>query len=231
MIAVPLQALLIGPVRPLGQCAAPSGIDKRPVDRPLFLNLDGFSGDAQGDTRHHGGPDKAVHHYAGEHYPAWTVELGNRDILNRPGAFGENLATFGLTEDQVAIGDVFAFGKAIIEVSQGRQPCWKLNQRFAVPDMAQRVQGSGRTGWYYRVLQTGDVSPRDSLSLLNRAAPDWTIRRVWSAFYVHTLDRKELEQIAMLPQLADAWRKHAARRLQTGRVEDWTRRLTGKGDA
>nr|WP_314260941.1 MOSC domain-containing protein [uncultured Devosia sp.] len=227
-MAVPLQALLIGSVKPLGQRTAPSGIDKKCVERPLFLDARGFSGDAQGDTRHHGGPDKAVHHYAGEHYSMWKIELGEREPLNRPGAFGENLATLGLTEDQVAIGDVFALGKAIVEVSQGRQPCWKLNERFGVPDMAQRVQGTGRTGWYYRVLQPGEVSPRDSLSLLHRNAPERTIRRIWRAFYVHTLDLNELERIAALPKLADSWRKHAARRLQTGRVEDWTHRLTGE---
>ena len=120
MIAVPLQGLLIGPVRPLGPRAAPSGIDKRQVEGPLFLDLQGFSGDGQGDTLHHGGPDKAVQHYAGEHYRAWNIELGKPDILNRPGAFGENLATLGVTEDQVAIGDVFALSEAIIQVSQGR---------------------------------------------------------------------------------------------------------------
>lgn len=146
-------------------------------------------------------------------------------MLGTAGGFGENLSTLGLTENDVAVGDVFAFGSGIIEVSQGRQPCWKLNERFAQPDMARRVQDSGRTGWYYRVLQPGEVTPDSRLERIHRAAPAWTISRIWRVFYVDTLNRAELETLAELPQLAEGWRRHASRRLETGSVEDWTARL------
>ncbi|MGE0231000.1 MAG: MOSC domain-containing protein [Flavobacteriaceae bacterium] len=228
MTGFPLQALLVGDVRPLGPRGVPSGIAKNEVDRPLALSQIGLAGDAQGDTRHHGGPEKALHHYALDHYPAWIAEIGPRDVFTTPGAFGENLATLGLLEDDVAVGDVFALGSAIIEVSQGRQPCWKLNERFTQPDMARRVQATGRTGWYYRVLQPGDVSPDSRLERIHRSAPDWTISRIWQVFYVDTLNRSELEALAELPQLAEGWRHHARRRLETGSVEDWTSRLTGR---
>lgn len=226
MIDIPLQALLVGDVRPLGPRGIPSGIAKVSVDRPLSLGTLGFGGDAQGDTKHHGGAEKAVHHYAFDHYHGWGAEIGHRDVLGAAGAFGENLSTLGLTEDDVAVGDVFSLGSAIIEVSQGRQPCWKLNERFAQPDMARRVQASGRTGWYYRVLQPGEVSPNSRLERIHRAAPSWTIRRIWQVFYVDMLNRSELSELADLPQLAEGWRRHARRRLETGSVEDWTSRLT-----
>lgn len=228
MTGIPLQALLIGDVRPLGPRGIPSGIGKACVDRLLALGPLGLAGDAQGDTKHHGGPEKALHHYALDHYRDWEAEIGTRAVLGTAGGFGENLSTLGLTEDDVAVGDVFALGSAIIEVSQGRQPCWKLNERFAQPDMALRVQASGRTGWYYRVLQSGEVSPDSRLQRIDRAVPAWTISRIWQVFYVDTLNRAELELLAELPQLAEGWRRHARRRLETGAVEDGTSRLTGR---
>ncbi|CAH1650989.1 MULTISPECIES: MOSC domain-containing protein [unclassified Chelatococcus] len=222
-----LENLLVGSVRPLGQTETPSGIDKHPVDGPLRLGFEGFEGDAQGDRRHHGGPDKAVHHYPFEHYGAWRAEIGNKALLAQPGAFGENLSIAGLDEAAVAIGDVFRLGSAVVEVTQGRQPCWKLNIRFGIDDMASRVQTSGRTGWYYRVIETGLVGPGDSLTLLDRHVPEWTIRRLWRLLYVTPLDYAELTAMADLPGLPESWRRLAERRLSTRVVEDWTSRLFG----
>lgn len=228
MSAIPLVALLRGKIRPLGARLTPSGIDKKPVTEPLLLGSLGLRGDEQGDSRHHGGAEKALHHYAFDHYAAWQDDIGSAAALEGPGAFGENIATFDLTEADVAIGDVFSLGEAIVEVSQGRQPCWKLNLRFGVADMAQRVQSSGRTGWYYRVLQPGMVSPEDRLIRIHRHSPQWTVKRIWKVFYVRTLDREELSALSELPRLAESWRLHARRRLDTGSVEDWTSRLTGR---
>ena len=227
MTGVDLKALLVGDVRPLGPRGVPSGIAKMSVDRPLTVDTLGLVGDAQGDTKNHGGPEKALHHYALDHYPVWIEEIGQRGVLGRPGAFGENLSTLGLVEDDVAIGDVFTLGSAIVEVSQGRQPCWKLNDRFAQPDMAKRVQASGRTGWYYRVLQPGEVAPDSRLERIDRTAPAWTISRIWRVFYIDVLNRAELEVLAELPRLAEGWKRYARRRLETGGVEDWTSRLAG----
>lgn len=222
---VTVDEILTGAVAPLGPRAAPSGIDKHPVQGRLFLGPEGFAGDAQGDRRHHGGVEKAVHHYAHEHYAHWIAALGPRDVLDRPGAFGENLSTHGLTEWDVAIGDTFRLGQAVLQVSQGRQPCWKLNLRFETADMAARVQKSGMTGWYYRVLEPGQVEPGDGLHLLDRLSPDWTIRRLWRVLYVDMMNRDELAAMAELDHLPENWRGHARRRLQTHQVEDWTRRL------
>lgn len=228
---VTVEALLIGQVQPFGPRGDPSGIQKRPVAAPIFLTRLGFSGDGQGDLRHHGGPDKAVHHYAFEHYETWLCELGPREALASPGAFGENLSTRGMTEADLCLGDVFALGGAVLEVSQGRQPCWKLNHRFATPDMAARVQRSGRTGWYYRVLQEGLVAPGDALTPLERPLPHWPLTRLWRLLYVDTADRQGLEEMAHLPRMPESWRRLAVRRLETGRVEDWSKRLEGPNSA
>lgn len=219
--------LLTGRAAPLPGSDTLSGIDKTPVTRPLTLGAQGFEGDEQADRRVHGGIEKAVHHYPQDHYADWRAELGDLPALAMPGGFGENLSTRGPTEMTVAVGDVFRLGTALLQVSQGRQPCWKLNHRFGVPDMARRVQQAGRTGWYYRVLQTGTVTPGDRLELIDRLAPDWTLRRLWHALYVDRMNLVELEGIAELDVLAEGWRKYALRRLESRRVEDWSARLDG----
>lgn len=224
---VALVDLLVGAVAPLGPNAVPSGIIKRPVDTPLALTETGFVGDAQGDTRRHGGPEKAVHHYAFDHYEVWAAEIGPNAVLSMPGAFGENLSARGLIESDVAVGDVFKLGSAVLQVSQGRQPCWKLNERFSSKTMAREVQRTGRTGWYYRILQTGVVEPGDALILDDRQSPEWSVQRIWKTFSMDTMNRDELEAIAALPTLAQGWRDHASRRLSSGQVEDWTSRLEG----
>ncbi|AWM88087.1 MOSC domain-containing protein [Microvirga sp. 17 mud 1-3] len=222
-----IEQLLTGSVAPLGPRGIPSGIAKRPRPDRVWLGPEGLTGDEQGDRRHHGGPEKAVHHYAFDHYATWRAALGERDVLFRPGAFGENLSTTGLTEAEVAIGDIFRAGEALIQVSQGRQPCWKLNARFGVPDMATRVQTSGRTGWYYRVIEPGFVEAGDELVLVERPVPSWTIERLWRALYVDKLNIPELTAMTALTLLSENWRKHAEKRLATGQVEDWSRRLVG----
>lgn len=223
---VPLLSLRIGQAVPFGPNGEPSAIDKAASTRALLVRATGLEGDAQGDRRFHGGPEKALHHYAFDHYPHWQAQLPlQAGRFATAGAFGENLVTLGLTEDNVCIGDRFALGGAIIAVSQARQPCWKLNLRFARDDMAALVQASLRTGWYYRVLQPGWVAPHDQLMLLQRTQPDWPLTRILQAFYRDPLHRDALQAIAALPELSESWRLLAQKRLQLGCVEDWTARL------
>lgn len=224
---VRLNEILTGTVAPIGPKAAPSGIDKYPREGRIRIGRTGLEGDQQADLKHHGGPDKAIHHYPFEHYSLWQQEIGLNHLLEKPGAFGENFTTKGLTEADVAIGDVFQAGSALIQVSQGRQPCWKLNARFDLKDLATRVQNNGRTGWYYRVLREGSVEAGAELQLVDRTNPEWTVSRIWKAFYVRTLEYGELSQIAQLPQLAESWRELASLRLKKRSVEDWTSRLAG----
>lgn len=226
-MAVILNHLLTGSLAPLGPRAVPSGIDKQPVTGPRRLTRTGIVGDAQGDPRHHGGPDKAVHHYPFQHYAAWIADLGPLPRLGQAGGFGENLSIAGLDEMTVAVGDVFRLGTALIEVSQGRQPCWKLNIRFGIADMARRVQQTGRTGWYYRVLEEGEIAAGDALTLVERRAADWPLARLWRILYVDVLNRDELRAMAAQPRLPEGWRNYAEKRLAAGQVEDWRSRLDG----
>ena len=143
-----------------------------------------------------------------------------------PGAFGENLSTLGWTEQTVCIGDVVQAGGAVLEVSQGRQPCWKLNDRFGQADMARRLQASGRTGWYYRVREPGRLRAGDMMRIVARPFPDWPLGRLLEMLYRRMLDRELLEQAAALP-LPESWTRLIHNRLRTARVEAWDKRLEG----
>ncbi|WP_175995684.1 MOSC domain-containing protein [Burkholderia stabilis] len=226
-IAVGIGAVRIGASRPLAGTPHASAIDKRAVDSRLWLGTLGFAGDEQADSRHHGGPDKAVHHYAHDHYAWWSAQIGARDVLAQPGAFGENLSTQGVTEHDVCLGDVFTVGGAVLQVSQSRQPCWKLNARFDHPRMAALVQQSGRTGWYYRVLHEGWVAPGDVLALHERRHPQWPLSAVLDVLYRRTLDMAALDALCDVPALPPGWRKMLDKRRAERQVEDWTKRLEG----
>jgi MOSC domain-containing protein YiiM len=214
--AFPVGKILIGAIAPLGDSGKPSAIHKAPTDRCLRVTRTGFDGDSQADLKHHGGLEKAIHHYPFDHYRGWRDEVGTVPVLEQAGAFGENLSTSGLTETDVAVGDVFRLGTATLQVSQGRQPCWKLNAHFQVEDMAARVQSSGRTGWYYRVLEEGDVSPDAVLECIDRLSPEWSIQRIWRALYVDRHDRESLAALANLSTLSEGWRQLAGRRSAGG---------------
>nr|WP_188726165.1 MOSC domain-containing protein [Luteimonas terricola] len=221
-----VEALLTGVVVPYTRPGSRSGIAKTPRSGPVRIGELGLEGDEQGDTRVHGGVDKAVHHYPFDHYAAWRAELGELPVLAAPGAFGENISTRGLDEGTVCLGDRYALGAAVLEVSQGRQPCWKLNDRFGVPDMARRVQHTGRSGWYYRVLQPGTAQAGDALVLLERPWPAWPLRRLMRLLADRVLDPALLGEALALP-LVPSWRTLLTRRLDSSRIEDWTRRIDG----
>lgn len=203
-----------------------SAIAKQAVAQPVQIGELGLEGDEQGNPRVHGGPEKAVHHYALEHYAAWRGELGALPVLDAPGAFGENLATTGVTEATLCWGDRVRIGSVLLEVSQSRQPCWKLNTRFGVVDMAARVQKTGRTGWYYRVLEAGQVQAGETLWLVERPHPDWPLSRVIEVLYQRTLDPQLLRALARL-RLPTSWQTLVQHRLEHHAVEDWNRRITG----
>ena len=139
-----------------------TGFHKEAREGPCWLGYQGFRGDEVADTRYHGGVDKAVCVYPAEHYPFWNGVPGM--AAAGPGGFGENLTTEGLLEEEVCIGDIHALGEALVQVSQPRQPCWKLARRWRVKDLALQVERTGRTGFYFRVLRHGEVvghSPED----------------------------------------------------------------------
>ena len=220
-------AVLRGRAVPYTRPGSRSAIAKTPVRGPVHVGPLGLEGDEQGDPKVHGGPDKAVHQYAQEHYVSWRTELGALPVLAAPGAFGENIASTGMTEHSLCLGDQVRVGSSVLlEVSQSRQPCWKLNDRFGVPTMARRMQDSGRTGWYYRVLQPGHLQAGDALVLVARPWPEWTLARIIDVLYHQPFDAAVLQALAALP-LPPSWQRMVHGRLARAQVEDWRPRLDG----
>lgn len=228
MSPTPILAVLTGRAVPLGDTGNLSGIAKHRRTGPVQIGIAGLADDEHGDLAHHGGPEKAIHHYPYDHYTRWSAEIDPPGaLLASPGAFGENISTLGVTERDVCLGDVYRLGSAIVQLSQGRQPCWRLNHRFGQPAMAREVQSNGRTGWYYRVRQIGEVAAGDDLALLERPCPAWPLSRVIALLYRNTLDPEGLRGLLELPYCPPGWRKLIERRLATGEVERWEKRLTG----
>jgi MOSC domain-containing protein YiiM len=188
-----------------------SAIVKEPAAGPVYLSLTNLAGDKQADLKNHGGYDKTVNAYPIEHYAYWQAELGIASIPH--GGFGENFTTRGLVEDTVFIGDIYQVGSALVQVSQPRQPCWKLARRWQVKDLAARVIESGRTGWYFRVLQEGTVEAGNSLQRVERQQSTWTISAANNAMFVRKHDHAAARALANCATLSMAWREALLRRL------------------
>ncbi|HHF0510809.1 TPA: MOSC domain-containing protein [Vibrio antiquarius] len=220
-----VKAVLAGKTVPYAH-GAQSAINKQVQPERQHATELGFTSDEQGDPRFHGGIQKALHIYPSEHYPIWQQELGERTIFQSAGSFGENISSKGVTESTICLKDKIRIGSTLLEVSQGRMPCWKLNVRFDQHDMARRLQDTLRTGWYFRVLEEGDIGAGDEIILCERPYPEWPLARIMGAVFTGCLDREELTKLSELP-LVESWGKLVERRLETGEVEDWEMRLVG----
>lgn len=181
-----------------------TGIRKTPVSGPLRLGKTGFEGDGVGDTRYHGGPNKAVCVYSRNHYPYWEEVLG---ISMPASAFGENLTVAGLHEEEVCIGDIFGVGTAVVQVSQPRQPCATLAARFGREDMVQLVKNSGHTGFYLRVLEEGAVGQGDALVLRERDPRGVTVSFANHIRYHAREDCPGIEKVLSVPALSESWQR------------------------
>ncbi|HHX8434227.1 TPA: MOSC domain-containing protein [Vibrio diabolicus] len=220
-----VKAVLAGKTVPYAH-GAQSAINKQVLPERQHATELGFTSDEQGDPRFHGGIQKALHIYPSEHYPIWQQELGERTIFQSAGSFGENISSKGVTESTICLKDKIRIGSTLLEVSQGRMPCWKLNVRFDQHDMARRLQDTLRTGWYFRVLEEGDIGAGDEIILCESPYPEWPLARIMGAVFTGCLDREELTKLSELP-LVESWGKLVERRLETGEVEDWEMRLVG----
>ena len=209
-----IDAVLTGKARAFRGDEA-SAIAKTPVDGALRVGLLGIDGDEQADLTVHGGVDKAIHHYPRDHYDWWTAELGAHDLLDAPGAFGENISTEGLVESEACIGDRYRLGSALVEISQGRQPCWKLGHRFGIATVPATVVATRRSGWYYRVIEEGTVAAGDALDLVERPLPEWSVARAFHLLIGGAGKREPeaLRALANMDALATTWRARAAKLL------------------
>jgi MOSC domain-containing protein YiiM len=192
-----------------------SGIVKQPVTAASIsldtLNLDG---DRQADLKVHGGRDKAVYAYPVEHLPLWNDELGT-DF--GPGTFGENLSTVGALEDDVCIGDIWAWGEARLQLCQPRSPCYKLATITGRPDLLKSLVRTGRTGWYLRVLQPAIVPVAGPIQVIERDPAGISVLQAHRASLPGALDRAEVEAVARVEALAADWRHWLLHQLEKAR--------------
>jgi MOSC domain-containing protein YiiM len=181
-----------------------SAIIKTPVLEPVWLSRTNVEGDKQGNPAVHGGPDKAALAYAASNYPLWKAEL---DVDFPHGAFGENLTIEGLDEDSVCIGDTYAIGgDVIVQVSQPRQPCWKIARRWQMKNLTALVDATGRTGWYLRVLREGQLESGQPVRLTDRPHADWTVIRATRVIQNRRREMPAANELAQLPELSEAWK-------------------------
>ncbi len=205
--------IFIGSPRYIGDEGQFSAIWKSPVDGPVRITKEGLAGDVQADRRVHGGPEKAVHHYAGENYAKLAARFPRIADALVVGSMGENLSTFGLDETSVCIGDVYRVGSAHLQVSQPRRPCWKIDARYGISGVTASIVETGLTGWYYRVLETGEAAPGDSIELVERPAGAVTLDALWTTWHRHRPDAERLAAIAHAPGLTAAWTRRIDERL------------------
>jgi MOSC domain-containing protein YiiM len=211
-------SLFIGGIRPLPESGRPTGIYKQPATQALQLGTEGFVGDQQADRRVHGGPEKAVHLYPARHLAKLAARFPDAAPLLVPGSLGENISTPDLEEADVRIGDIWQLGSAHLQVCQPRNPCWKIDERFASDGMAAFIAEQRLTGWYWRVLTPGLVAPGDPLQLEQAASQALTLADAMLLWQAHRPPLAELEALAATPGIAPGWKEKIEQRAE------WLRR-------
>ncbi|MEK3881293.1 MOSC domain-containing protein [Paenibacillus sp. PL2-23] len=207
-----LASIQLGEPKPLqhGSKEVLSGIYKSATDAPALVGRLGIQGDGQGDTINHGGPDKAVCAYFERRYAFWQEEFG-QPFPN--GSFGENFTIGDWVEEDLCIGDVLTVGGAVLQVSQPRQPCFKLGLRNALPTLPVRTQETGYSGFYFRVLEEGQVCAGDSFAIVERHPLGFTIAEANQVMYVAKQDAAAIQKLLAVQELAESWRKQLQGRL------------------
>jgi MOSC domain-containing protein YiiM len=188
-----------------------TAIFKEPATGKIPLRGYNLEGDQQADLRVHGGPHKAVYLYPREHYAYWSKQLPDADIPF--GAFGENLTTSGLLEEEVRIGDRFRIGSAVLQVTQPRMPCYKLGVRFGRADMVKRFWNSGRSGIYFSVVEEGELAAGDPIEKVAAGPEPISVAEVVRLYRGDETDPGKLESALRAP-LYGGWKRELDERRQ-----------------
>lgn len=186
-----------------------TGIYKYPVKDPLFLDFDDVANDNVIDRRYHGGKEKACYIYSSDHYKYWKNLYPEIDFSW--GMFGENLTVEGLDEKKINIGDVFLVGKALIQVTQPRQPCSKLNIRFQNNNTVNQFIKSGLSGFYVKIIEPGFVETDNSF-VLTEKKDSVSIHQVFELLYTDKPKKSILDLAINDPNLAESCRRDLIKR-------------------
>jgi MOSC domain-containing protein YiiM len=189
-----------------------TAIFKEPVAGTVAIRELNLADDQQADLTVHGGSEKAVYVYPVEHYEYWRKQLP--DVSLSWGAFGENLTTAGLSEDTLRIGDLLRAGSAILQITQPRMPCYKLELRFNRDDMIKRFLGSGRSGFYLSVIEPGDVGPESRVEILDRDPDSVTISDIVRLYLDQARDPELLQRATNVTSLPENWKTQLRLRAQ-----------------
>jgi MOSC domain-containing protein YiiM len=190
-----------------------TAIFKDPVDGPVMIGRLNLDGDKQADLTVHGGRDKAVYAYPAEHYEYWRKELP--EVSFSWGRFGENLTIEGLHEDTLCIGDRLKIGSAVLMVTQPRMPCYKLALRFDRDDMIQRFLASGRSGFYFSVIEPGEVSVESKAEVVSRDPNRVAVADIVRLYLGQAHDPDLLQRAINVDALPENWKAHLQLRAQT----------------
>jgi ferredoxin-NADP reductase/MOSC domain-containing protein YiiM/predicted pyridoxine 5'-phosphate oxidase superfamily flavin-nucleotide-binding protein len=188
-----------------------TGIFKRPAEGRVRLRRLNLEGDGQADLWGHGGAFRALYVYPHEHYDYWRAELGRDDF--ELGQFGENFTVEGMLEEGVRVGDVFRIGGALVEVSQPRIPCFKLAIKMGIENFQNPFLKSGRVGFYFRVLQEGDVGAGDTVELVGRDPNGMSVRAVSDLLFFNVDDLDGTRQALSIRALSHGWKGSFEERL------------------
>ena len=188
-----------------------TGIFKKPAEGPVMLRRLNLDGDGQADLWGHGGAFRAVYVYSFENYAYWARELGRDDFTI--GQFGENFTVEGMLEDDIHVGDIFRVGSALVEVSQPRVPCYKLAIKMGIEGFQNRFLASGRMGFYFRVLEEGEVGAGDTIELVKRDPRAMTVREVNDLLYFDKENLTGTAKALEIPALSHGWKGSFQERL------------------
>jgi MOSC domain-containing protein YiiM len=188
-----------------------TGIFKKPVSGRVMLRTTNLDGDRQADLSVHGGPNKAVYGYPSEHYEYWRAELPEHPL--DWGAFGENFTTEGVIESQVSIGDRYRVGSAVVMVRTPRLPCFKLAAKFQRDDIIARFLRSGRSGFYFSVVEEGEAGAGDEFKFLGREESSLTIAEMFRLYSSPSTDIESLRRAVHVDLLPQGWRERFQARI------------------
>ena len=190
-----------------------TGIWKSPVQGRCRVGRFNLDGDGQGDLAGHGGEQRAVYVYQIESYRYWQEQLKRNDFVF--GQFGENFTVEGLPDDTVRIGDRYKIGNSVFEVTQPRVTCYRVGLRMNEPRMAALLTGSGRPGFYFRVLQEGEVGAGDEIVKVGEAKERMTVAEINALLYSPNHARHQLERALRIEALSPGWRSSFEALLQS----------------